>query len=312
MKYKILITLLSLSIILSITFKAFSVVDKNENKNQEIFDSLVNISNKKKVLLIELSSVISYSSSIPFGVENLVRIINKATKNPEVAGLMIRANSPGGTIVASQELYEAIKRFRESGKPIITSIMDMCASGCYYAVLPSSTIIANSGSIVGSIGVKIVGVNLVELYKKIGISFNTITSGEYKDILSSSRKMKVEEKNHLTKIILEFHRQFVEVLVKWRKDKSSTKKLTALANGLIYSATDSLDKGLVDKIGDNDFAKNEMAKALDTTVDELYFYNPKPIDFLKNILELNSLAKLMSIFRENLFENSFRKSGFYY
>ncbi len=224
-------------------------------------------------ILLEILSPISYIGGdyVEKGVKSWVSRIEAARKNPKVTGLILRINSPGGSVGASQELYQALVRFRESKKPIVTSVIDICASGAYYAAAPSDYIVANSGSVIGSIGVILTASDFIELYKKIGIKFDVIKSGEFKDILSSARELTREEREHLQGIIDYSYQQFLNDVLRWRAgdNKTTERKITEAANGLIYNSQDAIDIGLIDAQGDLEVAKEKMAELLDIPYEEL-------------------------------------------
>ncbi|MBL8993523.1 MAG: signal peptide peptidase SppA [Spirochaetia bacterium] len=197
------------------------------------------------------------------GVRNWIEIVERAATDPEVAGLLIRINSPGGTVGASQELFEALKRFRKKEKKIVVSVVDLCASGAYYISLPADKIVANPGSLIGSIGVIISSPEFSELLGKLGIRFNTLKSGEFKDILSPSRQMSEAERASLQAIVDVMYRQFLGEVISWRVPKSKNPEVETLirgrADGRVLSAEEALRVGLIDSIGDGEKAKKELA-----------------------------------------------------
>ncbi len=276
MKTKLLIFLLLVGILTSLLVNLSQNRSTREGKRDEKF--IKNISKAvikgTKVLQIDLTGGIFYIDSSLGSLKKTIQQIDQAAEDDETKGLFIRVNSPGGSIVPSQEFYEAVKRFQKTGKPIVTSVMDLCASGCYYAILPSTTVIANRGSLVGSIGVIVSILNMEELYKKIGVRRNNFTSVKHKDMFSSSREMKPEEVAHLKKIIAEMHEDFVSDVVFWRERHSSEKILRKTANGMLYTTDMALKRGLIDKIGDLRFAQEEMANILEIPREDIRFVKP--------------------------------------
>ena len=219
---------------------------------------------KKGMYVLEIFVPIYYGASEGmFGskphVGTWIQEINKARLNPNIVGLLIRINSPGGSVVATQELYESLLRFKKSGKKIVVSVIDICASGSYYIALPADEIMANAGSLVGSIGVIAGSMEYTDLMKKIGVRVNVVKSGDRKDILSPFRRMTPQERTELQLLIDEMHQQFVDVVIKWRKEHSSAKVLRRRANGMIYSAQGAKKYGLIDSIGDFQKAKEALA-----------------------------------------------------
>lgn len=274
MKTKLFLLLLIIGMILSLIGNP-EPQKTDDQTSEALFQNLNQLAAGKKVLQVDLDGAIFYETfGQAGGVNFLVNQINKAAKNDDIKAMFIRANSPGGAVVASQELYEAIKRFQKTDKPIITSIMNLCASGCYYAVLPSETIIANRGSVVGSIGVILGTANFEELAKNIGIKMNNITSAEYKDILSPFRPVKPFEKKHIQSIVDKLHADFVSDVIEWRSKKSSAEIIERTANGLVYTSDQAKERGLIDEIGDIEYAKEVLAKRLKVSVKDITFIKP--------------------------------------
>ncbi len=197
------------------------------------------------------------------GVRDWIAVVDLAKDDPEVKGLLIRVNSPGGTVGASQEFLEALKRFKKEDKKIVVSVVDLCASGAYYISLPADKIIANPGSLIGSIGVIISSPEFSELLTKFGIRLNTIKSGEMKDILSPSRTMTEAERSSLQAIVDVMYRQFLAEVLFYRQPRSrqpdAERQIRARADGRILSAEEALKVGLIDQIGDRETAKKELA-----------------------------------------------------
>ncbi len=251
------------------------------------------------ILVLELTSAIIFqpagSQYLPGATRWTVQV-DQAREATNVKGLLIRMNSPGGSVSATQELFAAIKRFRESGKPIIVSIGDICASGGYYVSLPANKIVAHQGSLVGSIGVRISTSNVTELMKKIGISSSNIKSVPYKDILSPTREMSLAEREHIQAIVDTMHKQFVAEVITWRGEHSTAQTLKAAANGLIYASEEALTYGLIDEIGSFHDAKMLMAETVNIDYDELVFRSSNsPLswlqeNFLPNLQALTSIS----------------------
>ncbi|HBE01463.1 MAG TPA: signal peptide peptidase SppA [Spirochaetia bacterium] len=187
-------------------------------------------------------------------------MIQKAKEDKNVKGLLLRINSPGGTVSSSQEIYQAMLDFRESGKKIVVSVADICASGAYYISLPADAIIVNPGSLIGSIGVIMNSIEFSELMQKWGISSTTVKSGKYKDIFSSMRKPLADEKTMLQEMIDSTYNQFLDALLQGRKGKCPEAKLRAMADGRIYNGVQAVKNGLADGVGDYSAAKKIIAE----------------------------------------------------
>jgi protease-4 len=210
-----------------------------------------------KILLLDLSGVLSEdvpSFSIgapPPRVPLLARVreeLQKAEKDDRVRALIVRINSPGGTITASDVLYHELLAFKERRKvPVIAAIMDVGASGGYYAALAADTIVANPTTVTGSIGVVMVTVNAQGLLEKIGVAPIAIKSGPMKDAGSPFRSLTEPERAVFQSIIDEMYGRFVGLIVKARKLPED--RVRAAADGRVYTAEQALRLGLVDRIG---------------------------------------------------------------
>lgn len=182
------------------------------------------------------------------GTDALIRHIRKAGADSEVKAVVLRMNTPGGSAAASQEVAEEIARVQSAGKPVITSMGDVAASGGYWIAAGTDRIVANPATTTGSIGVIWSVANLQELYHKIGVGQETIKSGPYKDIGSPARAMSAEEKALLQGMVNDIFEQFVAVVVKGRKMEEQ--KVRSLADGRIYTGRQAKELGLVDELGD--------------------------------------------------------------
>jgi protease-4 len=175
------------------------------------------------------------------------RKLTKALDDKNVKGILLRINSPGGTVGMSQEVYDVVKQLRAKNKPVVISMGDVAASGGYYIASAGDRIFANPGTLTGSIGVIMHLLNWQETEKKIGLQPFVIKSGAFKDIGSADRPMTPDEKNLLQAIIMDSYDQFVTAVSDGRKmDKEAVKKL---ADGRIYSGRQAYKAKLVDELG---------------------------------------------------------------
>jgi protease-4 len=210
-----------------------------------------------KILLLDLSGVLSEdvpSFSIgapPPRVPLLARVreeLRKAEDDERVKALVVRINSPGGTITASDILYHELLAFKARKKvPVIAVIMDVGASGGYYAALAADTIVVNPTTITGSIGVVMITVNAQGLLEKIGVAPLAIKSGSMKDAGSPFRSLTEPERAVFQGIIDEMYGRFVGLIVQSRKMPED--RVRGLADGRVYTADQALKLGLVDRIG---------------------------------------------------------------
>lgn len=192
-----------------------------------------------KVAVVEVDGIITEPESIN-------KQIIEFGERDDVKAIVVRINSPGGGVGPSQEIYREVKRV-SAKKKVIASMGAVGASGGYYIAAAANKIVANPGTITGSIGVIMEFANAEELLNKIGFKGYVIKSGEYKDTGSPLRSMKEDEKRLLQNVIDDVHRQFVDVVVENRKLKLDVVK--KFADGRIFSGQQAKDIGLVDDIG---------------------------------------------------------------
>jgi protease IV len=194
------------------------------------------------------SSIFSMGRS----TNSVKRKLTKALQDDHVKSVLLRINSPGGTIGMSQELFAVVEELRAKGKPVVVSMGDVAASGGYYVSAAADRVFADPGTLTGSIGVIMHLMNWQETEKKIGLQPAVIKSGVFKDIGSADRPMTPEERVLLQGLIMDAYDQFVTAVAKGRKmDKQVVKNL---ADGRIYSGKQALQNKLVDELGGYDQA----------------------------------------------------------
>jgi len=194
-----------------------------------------------KVAIVELFGVIS-------DARKYVRQFDQYGKNNSIKAIVLRIDSPGGGIAASQEIYEAVKRIRDGGKPVVASMGAVAASGGYYVACGTDTIMANPGTVTGSIGVITEFVNLEGLFEKIGVKFEVIKSGPFKDTGSPHRNLTSAERKYLQNFVDDAYQQFIGVVVEERQ--LSETKVRKLADGRIFTGNQASKNGLIDLLGD--------------------------------------------------------------
>jgi protease-4 len=193
-----------------------------------------------KIALVELAEPIVSSS-------DLVRQLQKYGDSRSVKAIVLRIDSPGGGVAASQEIYEEVKKIRDSGKPVVVSMGAVAASGAYYVSCGATKIVANPGTLTGSIGVIFQFLQFSDLMKKLGISESTFKSGKLKDSGSPFRKVTPEEKKYFQGLITDVYDQFVDVVAKERKmDVSYVRKY---ADGRVFTGRQAKQYGFVDTLG---------------------------------------------------------------
>ncbi|MCK9410402.1 MAG: signal peptide peptidase SppA [Bacteroidetes bacterium] len=192
------------------------------------------------IALVELNEPIVSS-------ERVVQQIKRFRENTLVRAIVLRIESPGGGVSASQEIYEEVKKTREYGKPIVVSMGSVAASGGYYIAVGASRIVANPGSITGSIGVISQFMHVNELLDKIGVTSTTIKSGKLKDAGSPFRTPNEEDKKYFQEMIDDVYDQFVSTVAEERKlEKSLVKRY---ADGRVFTGRKAYELKLIDTLG---------------------------------------------------------------
>ncbi|MDD3151056.1 MAG: signal peptide peptidase SppA [Candidatus Gastranaerophilales bacterium] len=217
-----------------------------------------------KIALIRLDGPISSDGSAGFissfySAEGIKKALIKTIDDKTVKGVILRTNTPGGTVGLSQEIYHTILRLRQE-KPVILSMEDITASGGYYIAAAADRIFAQEGTLTGSIGVIMSAIDAHQLLtQKLGITNNTIKSGKFKDIASPYKQMTEDERELLQNIINSTYEQFVGAIIKGRVERNDkyTAKKTALteeelrkyADGRIFTGEQAKKLGFVDDLG---------------------------------------------------------------
>lgn len=193
----------------------------------------------EKVGVIEINGIIAES-------KNVLNYLKRFREDNSIKAIVIRVDSPGGAVGPSQEIFREIRKTSAS-KKVVASMGTIATSGGYYIAAGADGIVANPGTITGSIGVIMGFTNYEELLHKIGLVPIVVKSGEYKDIGSPVREMKPEEKKILQEFAKKIHRQFIKDIVDGRK--MDMEKVASLADGRIFTGQESKKFGLVDRLG---------------------------------------------------------------
>lgn len=194
-----------------------------------------------KVALITVEGVILDSKDV-------IEQLDKHRTNPSVKAIVLRINSPGGGVAPSQEVHEELLKTRQvNKKPIVASVGSLAASGGYYIASAADFIVANPGSITGSIGVLLQVPNISGLLKKVGVKSVVVKSGEHKDLASPTKEMTDAERAILQRMLDDVHNQFIDVVAKSRQ--MDRRKIEAIADGRIFSGREAQTLGLVDQLG---------------------------------------------------------------
>jgi protease IV len=194
----------------------------------------------EKVAVVDLHETIMTS-------EDIVRQFKKYRDNRAIRAIVFRVDSPGGGVAASQEIYEEVRKTTASGKPVVVSMGAVAASGGYYVSCPATRIVANPGTLTGSIGVIMQFMHVSELMKKVGIEETTIKTGALKDAGSPFRKLTAQDKRYFDDLVMDVYDQFVDAVAEARgMDRNLVKKY---ADGRVFTGRQAYELGFVDTLG---------------------------------------------------------------
>ncbi len=181
-------------------------------------------------------------------VSLLTEQLDMARRDASVKAVVLRINSPGGSVTASELMHDEITRYRKkTGKPVVAVMMDVAASGGYYIACACDEIVAQRSSVTGSIGVIMQMFDLTGTMYKLGIKADAITSGENKAAGSPFKEMTPEQRELFHTMVGKMHEQFIDVVVAGRP-KLTREQILTLADGRVYTAQQALDAGLIDRI----------------------------------------------------------------
>ena len=231
---------------------------------------------RNKIVVVPIEGIIT-SSSLDGSGYNLADVVKeqlrRADEDRRVVAVVLKVDSPGGEVLASDEIANAIRSFQDkSGKPVVVSMGNLAASGGYYVSAPCRYIIANDLTLTGSIGVIMSGMNYRGLMDKVGLVPQVYKSGKFKDMLSGSRKpdeIPAEEEAMMKKLISEVYGKFKGVVAAGRKEahklngkegRELAADWEAYADGRVLSGTEALKLGFVDELGDFDASVKRAAK----------------------------------------------------
>ncbi|MGC8735505.1 MAG: signal peptide peptidase SppA [Dissulfurimicrobium sp.] len=204
----------------------------------------------EKIGVVEIKGVITES-------EPTLKLLRELGARPDIKAVVVRIDSPGGAVGASQEIYEEIKRL-DKKKPVVASLATVAASGGYYVAVGARRIIANPGTITGSIGVIMKLPNLGPLMEKLGIKLNVVQSGALKDLGPINRDPSPKEVKVISSVMDDIHKQFIAAVAEGRG--LTIEQVEPLADGRIFSGNQALQYKLVDKLGNFSVAAQEAAR----------------------------------------------------
>ncbi len=263
---------------------------------------------KHKILLVDISGIITAQeqrslsglATEPSSVARIKEELEKAASDKRVKALILRINSPGGTVTASDIIYREIAQFKQKENIFVMAcLMDVAASGGYYIANAADMIIAHPTTVTGSIGVIALKFNIKGLIDKVGIEEESIKSGSKKDILSPFRGITEEERRIMQDIIDGLHQQFITVLDQGRRQLSA-EDIIPLADGRVFTAAQACEYKLIDGIGYLDDTI-EMTKKHVGVQDARVITYYRPMDYKNNIYS-QATINLFSLGDRNLLE----------
>ena len=219
---------------------------------------------KNHTAVIDLVGMIAEDQNA--NAESIIESLRNAVKDKNTKGIIIHANSPGGSPVQSAYVYDEIKKIKKERPdlPIHAVVSDICASGCYYIVSAVDKIYASPASLIGSIGVIMDSFGFVETMKLLGVERRLLTAGKHKALLDPFSPGKPDEQQYMQNLINQVHQQFIDAVKKGRGPR--LKETTDMFSGLVWTGEESVKLGVVDAMGTQDFVAKEVIGA-ETQVD---------------------------------------------
>ena len=275
--------------------------------------------NSGKIAIIEVEGMLMNMKTGGFmqptenELSRFTQEIELAAHDPAVKAVVLRVNSPGGTVTASDVMYETVKRFRaQTHKPVVASLQDVAASGAYYVSCASDKIVAHPTSVVGSIGVIFNTINIAGTMEKIGAKSEAIKSGPLKDMGSPFKDLDPQARAVMQGMVDEYYKRFVEIVTSNRPlPNSETVKM--VTDGRVFSGTRAAELGLVDRTGLLDDAIDEARKMANASGAKVVIYR-RPYGYNGSIYAQGSIpqpqANVMQLKIPGI--NDRLPSGFYY
>ncbi len=232
--------------------------------------------------VIDISGVIADDEAA--NADDLVPALRSAFKDKRSRGIILRANSPGGSPVQAAYLYDEIRRLRQKypDKPVYAVVTDMCASACYYIIAAADRIYANPASLVGSIGVLYDGFGFTGLMDKLGVERRLLTAGRNKGMLDPFSPLRDQDKAHVEQMLEEIHQQFITAVKRGRGERLGSDQ--DLFSGMFWNGERARELGLVD-----DFASPGTVARDVIGAEDVVDYTPQP-DFLQRVSDRFGMA----------------------
>ena len=228
----------------------------------------------------------AFASSPSFASETVSRAILDAADDPDIAAIVLRIDSPGGSALGSELIWRAIERAKEKGKPVVASFSDLAASGGYYVAAAADVIVSDPGTLTGSIGVFALRPAVKGLLDKLEIGVDSLTRGQHADFLLSTDKMSEEAHARLQSSVLDTYQLFLKRVSDGRG--MPTEKVDEIAQGRVWTGAQALEVGLVDELGGL-YTAVRRAKAqvgLDVDVDVALISFPKEKPLAQQLIEV--------------------------
>lgn len=271
-----------------------------------------------KIAMLEIRGLITESQrGSPLGLRHPSLVarareaLDLAGEDDDVSALLLRVQSPGGSVSASETLYYEVQRWKEeTGRPVVAYLQGLATSGGYYVSMAADEVVAHPTAVTGSIGVVMTGINVSGLMERFGVEDQTITSGAYKDAGSPLRPMLPEERAHFESVVGDLYARFFEVVESGRPSLSA-EQLRPLADGRIFSASQALDTGLVDAVGHLEDAVKAAERLAQLTRSRVVVYH-RPGEYRDNIYSLPYPAPVQIVDIDLLTLGDRLEPGFYY
>ena len=228
------------------------------------FKQEMTVSGKNHTAVIDIVGMIAENQIS--NADSIIASLREAVKDKNTKGIILHANSPGGSPVQSGYVYDEIKKIKKEdpGLPIHAVVSDICASGCYYIVSATDKIYASPASLIGSIGVIMDSFGFVETMQKIGVERRLLTAGAHKALLDPFSPAKPEENQYMQGLINQVHQQFISAVKTGRGAR--LKETPDMFSGLVWTGEESVKLGVVDALGSQDYVAKEVIGA-ETLVD---------------------------------------------
>ncbi len=257
----------------------------NEKEETGIWSSFLEGGNKIGVVSIEGTIMSS---------DDILKLMKKYRKKSSIKAVLLRVNSPGGSVAPAQEIYREIARLREK-KPVVVSMETVAASAAYYISSNADAIVCSQGTITGSIGVIMILPEIHQIIQKIGADVNVIKAGKYKDIGSITRPLTEEERAILNGFAAEIHEQFISDVIRGRKGKIEEQKLREIADGRFFTGEKAKEWGLVDDIGNFYDAVKIAAKLGNIKTEPELVYPKKKWDNLLDVFMESAASAVVKV-----------------